>query len=324
MGFVLGAGIAGIDLDHCADPATGALAAWACQIVERFPTYAEWSPSRRGVHLLLHGRVARGRRRGPLEVYSGARFFAMTGWRLAGAPLELRDHQRELDALLTDLAAAGSAWGDSALGKPEGREDREEERELAERLAHASWSTPAVVARFWRLWRGRWAGWFPSQSEADLALCRYLTRLANSDAALVDRWFRRSGLWREKWDERRGSSTYGEQTIARCLELQPVGRWRPAPWSSRRLKHPSWLRRRSRACQAREIPRPWTGARSPMPPRPSGLSRPDGSCFVRSQASSPRRRPSRRGCGLGSWPPASSRASPAPPKRANRRSFLRC
>jgi len=38
------------------------------------------------------------------------------------------------------------------------------------------------------------------------------------DPARIDRVFRSSGLMREKWDTRRGDSTYGSQTIAKALE----------------------------------------------------------------------------------------------------------
>ena len=33
----------------------------------------------------------------------------------------------------------------------------------------------------------------------------------------MDRLFRRSGLMRPKWDERRGDRTYGARTLARAL-----------------------------------------------------------------------------------------------------------
>src|SRR5262245_30935943 len=41
----------GIDLDSCRDPNTGKIADWAKQVIERFKTYAEVSPSGSGVKL---------------------------------------------------------------------------------------------------------------------------------------------------------------------------------------------------------------------------------------------------------------------------------
>ena len=71
-------------------------------------------------------------------------------------------------------------------------------------------------AKFAALWRGDVSG-YPSQSEADLALCNRLAWWTDYDAARVDALFRRSGLWRPKWDERHGEQTYGERTIAMAI-----------------------------------------------------------------------------------------------------------
>src|SRR5262249_6487500 len=72
-------------------------------------------------------------------------------------------------------------------------------------------------SKFAGLWDGKWQDDFPSQSEADSSL---VFRLAffTKDAAQIDRIFRRSGLMRDKWDERHGEQTYGQLTIARALE----------------------------------------------------------------------------------------------------------
>ena len=48
VGFVLGDGYAGVDLDDCRDPATGELAEWAQQVVQYLNTYTEASPSGTG------------------------------------------------------------------------------------------------------------------------------------------------------------------------------------------------------------------------------------------------------------------------------------
>jgi len=55
------------------------------------------------------------------------------------------------------------------------------------------------------------------ESRADLALCDMLA-FWSGDGSQVDRLFRRSALWRPKWDEKRGAHTYGQLTIGRALE----------------------------------------------------------------------------------------------------------
>jgi hypothetical protein len=53
------------------------------------------------------------------------------------------------------------------------------------------------------------------ESRADYGLCHKLAFWA-ADTAQIDRLFRRSGLMRPKWDERRGDKTYGEMTIEKA------------------------------------------------------------------------------------------------------------
>ena len=74
--------------------------------------------------------------------------------------------------------------------------------------------------KFMDLYRGNWEDcgdddW--SQSEADLSLCSTLAFYCRGDMKQMDRIFRESGLMRDKWDERRGESTYGVRTMTRAI-----------------------------------------------------------------------------------------------------------
>ncbi|MEL7445484.1 MAG: phage/plasmid primase, P4 family [Pseudomonadota bacterium] len=48
-----GYSLGGIDIDGCRDPETGEIAQWAETLIDRLGSYAETSPSRRGVHILF-------------------------------------------------------------------------------------------------------------------------------------------------------------------------------------------------------------------------------------------------------------------------------
>jgi P4 family phage/plasmid primase-like protien len=90
-------------------------------------------------------------------------------------------------------------------------------------------------AKFARLFSGQWEGEYYSQSEADLALCGMLAFWTGPDAGRIDALFRRSGLYREKWDEKHfgSGSTYGEETVAKAVgairEVYSAGRGGTAP-----------------------------------------------------------------------------------------------
>lgn len=90
--------IVGVDLDGCRDSASGELAAWARDIVDRLDSYTEVSPSGSGIHILVEGELPLGRnRRGDVEMYDEARFFTVTTDHLDGTPASL---ERRQDALL--------------------------------------------------------------------------------------------------------------------------------------------------------------------------------------------------------------------------------
>lgn len=73
-------------------------------------------------------------------------------------------------------------------------------------------------------------------SSADLALCNLLAMACGPGGhAQVDRLFRRSALMRDKWDSRRGGSTYGAGTIDKAYAgrsdfYTPSGEIRDAAW----------------------------------------------------------------------------------------------
>ena len=69
---------------------------------------------------------------------------------------------------------------------------------------------------FQSLFAGKLEG-YGSQSEADLAFCSILAFWTAKNPAQMDRIFRKSELYRSKWDEKHGESTYGETTIQKAI-----------------------------------------------------------------------------------------------------------
>ena len=130
--------IGGIDLDTCRAP-DGTLADWAGEVVERFGSYAEVSPSGTGVKLfftfdastLATLRSAMGKKPGEgsgrkwargkgdhvpsIELYLGDRYFTITEQPLAASPPEL--HQVPTDVLLWLIHEAGPAFAGNGAAK---------------------------------------------------------------------------------------------------------------------------------------------------------------------------------------------------------------
>ncbi|WP_458309514.1 phage NrS-1 polymerase family protein, partial [Staphylococcus pseudintermedius] len=72
--------------------------------------------------------------------------------------------------------------------------------------------------RFTTLYEGDWSQFYSSQSEAELAFCNDLAFWTARDPQKMDAIFRKSVLYRDKWDEARGEDTYGNITILRAIE----------------------------------------------------------------------------------------------------------
>jgi putative DNA primase/helicase len=206
IGFALGDGWAGFDFDDAvADD--GTIHAAAARALNRLESYAELSPSGKGIHILIRAALDRPYKLKASdslpkrECYDSRRFFTVSGARI-GAVAEVAsgpEAQRAVDEVIINLFQDHAV---TAHGLTDG--------EIVEKLRTAKNRVKAQ-----RLFDGDISA-YPSASEADLALCRILAYYSR-DQAQIDRLLRLSGLYRTKWDERRCETTYGAQTIAKAL-----------------------------------------------------------------------------------------------------------
>jgi len=203
IGFMLGDGFAGVDLDECRNVVTDEIDPWAAEIIGRFPTYGEVSPSGTGIKLFCYGKLPEGRRRnGNIELYSETRYFTFTGQRLECSPLESTDCQTQIEELQREITPQKSA-----KPKPPRPETTLDDQQLLDKAMGAKNGD-----KFRRLWEGKGNG--TSQSEDDLALCNLLAFWTGGDAERIDQLFRQSGLYRDKWERQ----DYRDRTIALALE----------------------------------------------------------------------------------------------------------
>ena len=150
-------------------------------------------------------------------MYSQDRFFTFTGHLLPESSQVVEARQHELDKLHAeilfkreDTSLTNKVATKRATSSPNNRR-RGFTQNSEERLVDGE--------TFNRLWSGQWEGSYASQSEADLALCSKLSFWNGGDQPRMDHLFRRSGLFRDKWDERHFSNgqTYGESTLAKAI-----------------------------------------------------------------------------------------------------------
>lgn len=221
----------GIDLDKCRNAETGEIEPWARAIIDRMATYTEISPSGTGMHILIKGKLPPGgKRKGKIEMYDSARYFTMTGDHLAGTPLTIEPRQAELEVLHGEVfgkpkgepqaAASTSTGGGADIGSGLSDDeliDRIKKSKNGKKFDLLMSSSDLEDLQFRYL--------LPSQSEVDLSLCSILAWWTGKNPEQMDRIFRRSALMRPKWDEYRGTQSYGQWTIAKAIAGTTEG-WR--------------------------------------------------------------------------------------------------
>jgi hypothetical protein len=213
----------GFDLDKCIDPETGVIEPWALEIVKILNSYTEKSPSGTGLRIFVLGSLPQGaRRKGKFEVYNSGRYFTVTGNPLEETPISVEPRQKEIDQIYSEY-----------LGKPnnqcpEPNDPGRDSQPLANKAIPTEQQTNDEIInralnskygdKFRRLWEGDHSE-YPSQSEADLALCKALAYFGAKDASQMDALFRTSKLFRPKWTEKHSAEgkTYGEMTVDKAL-----------------------------------------------------------------------------------------------------------
>jgi hypothetical protein len=205
----------GVDLDDCRDRGTKELQPWAREILDGLGSYTEVSPSGTGVKVFLRGKVPPGGfRKGAVEMYHQDRYFAVTGRRLAKYPARVLKRQRALTELHAQVFAAPEKQKPpSAVPSADGRAHTLSDDEIIRMAGEAK-----NGAKFKRLWAGDISGYDDDDSRAALALCGLLAFWTGPTPERIDRLFRKSGLMRPKWDERRGDTTWGAGVIRKALE----------------------------------------------------------------------------------------------------------
>ncbi len=197
----------GVDFDHCRNAETGAIDPAVFERVTALNSLTEISASGTGLHVIIKAKRSGRNKKGPFECYSTGRYFTFTGHVLDGFTT-IRARQDAFNAL------HGAVFVEKPAPAPiRPRASNPVTRDLDVIIKRVSKTRKGDALH--RL--GDIAG-YPSQSEAELALLN-LYQAAGADMSQADAIMRCSALFRpEKWDSKRGASTYGEQTIAKSFD----------------------------------------------------------------------------------------------------------
>ena len=218
-----------IDVDHCINE-DGSLRSMANAIVELFHgSYMEISPSGTGLRILFKapgfkyntGKYYINNKALGLEVYvSGAtnKFVTITGNVFQDG--DILDAKDKLQILL-----------DRFMLRPKKKKNKNTKPPFSY-LSDEEVLKKARGAKNHDEFNRLWAGEIPegkSHSEADLGLCSHLAFWCGRDLSQMDRLFRLSSLYREKWDRVQSGSTYGQITLEKAAEsvsevYSPLGR----------------------------------------------------------------------------------------------------
>jgi putative DNA primase/helicase len=239
IGFVTGGGIVALDWDECCDEVTREVKPEVAAILRRLNTYAEYSPSGRGVRAFLRGKLPGDSINSPaIELYDEPNYVTVTGFRVPGTPAEVA----EGGALLVELYEAGKASQEAAKqARKAAREAKREKNrqptpprherppESNGKASAGTLSDEDIVAIVRRsanastveaLLAGQWeqAG-YGSQSEADMALADHLAFYAGPGGeAQVERLMLNSGLKRDKYAKDISGRSYLAHTVAKAFE----------------------------------------------------------------------------------------------------------
>jgi len=213
VGFVLGGGFVGIDLDHVIK--NGAIDPGTAEDLKLLDSYAEFSPSGEGIHVICQGAFPESGRKDQgkgIEVYAAGRYFTVTGRKIEGYQAEPKYRTDELLEFYKKYFA-----------------EEPKPKQIGPISIDCNLTNDQIISlaagakngdKFLKLMSGEWESikkgdeqLYPSQSEADLGLCELIT-FYTTNPTQIDQIFRRSKLYRDKWER----SDYREDTINLAIE----------------------------------------------------------------------------------------------------------
>lgn len=179
---------------------------------EAFKSYTEVSPSGNGLHIIVKGKIPGSRRRKDnIEMYDSGRFFTMTG-KTIGKYKDVTEVSEQVFKTIYEKYLP-----DNTVKYPTTNNYQQNIHNLSEIDVINEIYKSKQAKLFDDLMKGNYEPYYTSHSEADMALANILAFWCARDYSQMDSIFRQSNLYRDKWDEKRKNSTYGEQTLFKAI-----------------------------------------------------------------------------------------------------------
>lgn len=216
----------GIDLDNCI--AGSELTEEARKVVDMFSSYTEYSPSGSGLHIIVKVPddfkfEARKDSATGIECYQKERYFTFTSAILSEEYKTIQSRQNEVTELLEDILHPSSTEDIPFVPTEEISHyvSNKEDADVLKKLFASRRKLEGSNLTFGKYNRslyenGHQSGDFSSD---DWFFAKQLAYECNGDIEQIDRIFRSSALYREKWDKKHygNGDTYGQRTIYKAI-----------------------------------------------------------------------------------------------------------
>lgn len=196
--------LVGIDLDGCIN--NGSIEDWANDWVQTLDSYTEISPSGKGLRIFIKGKISSNKNKGNIEVYGHDKVLTLTGNRLKKTPTNINARQEGLDKLMEKFNT--KQQDRPANLKPILTNNLDDDFIIEKAKTNSTTGSDFSVLFFDGVSEEE------DKSEADLKLCRMLAFWTGKDEIKIDNFFRKSALYREKWER----DSYRNSTINKAIE----------------------------------------------------------------------------------------------------------
>nr|DAG82401.1 MAG TPA: hypothetical protein [Caudoviricetes sp.] len=253
LGFVFTGDYIVIDLDNVVDR-NGYILPEAADIIEAVDSYTEVSQSGRGFHIIArHSGLNLVNHEGTLkkchfsgvgkepgiEIYDNERYIILTG-RVFEGRREIKDApealERVYNAFVDKSGNQAQAAAKEAVRTPYSEPQEAVSGDLdriKERMRKGK--NRDRIAKLWSGDTSDYPGVNGGLNEARAALLNDLIFYTDANPVLIDKLYRQSGLYRldpERWNEKRGSQTFGQYDIGRLINrARENGERDGRPWT---------------------------------------------------------------------------------------------